>query len=62
MGITTLIALAGVLEKLIQDTPQAISLFQTVKAMLVNGIEPTADQWASLDAALTASHAALQSA
>ena len=62
MGITTIIALVGVLETLIQDAPQAVALFGTVKAMLISGTEPTAKQWAALDAALVSSHAALQSA
>lgn len=60
MGITTILALAGVLETLIKDAPEAISTFQTVKAMLVNGTEPTAEQWAALDTAMAAHHAALQ--
>jgi hypothetical protein len=62
MGITTVLALVGVLETLITDAPQAIATFNTVKAMLVNGTEPTVAQWAALDAALASHHAALQAA
>lgn len=62
MGITTILALVGVLETLIQDAPQAVAIFGTVKDMLVNGKEPTADQWAALDTAMSAHHAALQAA
>lgn len=62
MGITSIFALVGILETLIQDAPEAISIFGTVKAMLINGTEPAADQWARLDAAMKAHHAALQAA
>lgn len=62
MGITTILALVGVLETLIQDAPEAVSIFGTVKAMLINGTEPTADQWTVLDAAMKSHHAALQAA
>ena len=62
MGITTILALVGVLETLIKDAPQAISIFNTVKDMLVNGTEPTQAQWDALDAAMKSDHDALQSA
>lgn len=62
MGITSILALVGVLETLLQDAPQAIATFNTVKAMLVSGTEPTPAQWAALDAAMASHHAALQAA
>ncbi len=60
MSITTLLALIGAIETIIQDTPQALALFATVKALLTSGAEPTAAQWASLNTLLTADHAAVQ--
>jgi hypothetical protein len=60
MSIATILALLGVVETLIQDTPQAVALFASVKAMMASGTEPTADQWAALNAQLATDHAALQ--
>lgn len=62
MGATTILAILGVIEEIIKETPEAIALFQTVRAMLVNGTEPTEAQWTALDAALSDHHAALQAA
>lgn len=62
MGITSMMALVSGLEWLITNTPQAITTINTVKGMLFGGTEPTADQWAALDTAMAAHHAALQAA
>jgi hypothetical protein len=62
VGITSILALVGVLETLISDAPEAIATFNTVKAMLVNGTEPSDAQWSALDASLKSNHAALQAA
>lgn len=62
LGITSILALVGAVESLIQDTPEAIATFNTVKGMLTAGTEPTTDQWAALDAQLKSNHAALQAA
>jgi len=62
MGITSILALLGVLQSIVQDAPEAIALFNQVSAMLKNGTEPTQAQWAALDAAMSSHHAALQAA
>ena len=62
MSITTILALISAIETIIQDSPQAITLFDTVKAMLTSGTEPTDAQWRTLDGLLTADHAVVQSA
>ncbi len=60
MSPTSLIALLGVIETIVQQTPAAIALFNSVKTLMTSGAEPTDAQWAALDAALTADHAAVQ--
>lgn len=60
MTPTTILALIGAIETIIQDTPQAMALFEAVKSMLTSGAEPTSAQWATLTAMLTTDHAALQ--
>jgi hypothetical protein len=62
MSITTILALIGAIETIIQDSPQAITLFDTVKAMLTSGTAPTDAEWSTLDVLLTGDHEALQSA
>ena len=60
MGATTIFALLGALKTVIQDTPEAVSMFETVEGLFNSGKEPTAAQWAALDAQLTTAHQALQ--
>jgi hypothetical protein len=62
MSLATILALLGMIETVVQDTPQAIALFASIKAMLASGAEPTAEQWAALTAQLATDHAAVQSA
>lgn len=62
MSAATISALMELLEAVIQDTPEAIALFNSVKAMLEGGTEPTPEQWADLDTKLAAAHASLQGA
>lgn len=62
MGPTSILAILGVLQSILQNTPEAIALFTQVSAMLKNGTEPTDAQWTALDAAMSSHHAALQAA
>ncbi len=62
MGITSILAILGIIEEIIKDTPEALGLFQSVRAMLINGTEPTVQQWAALDASMKSHHDALQAA
>jgi hypothetical protein len=60
MSIATILALLGVIETVVQDTPQALALFASVKAMLASGAEPTPEQWSALNAQLATDHAVVQ--
>jgi hypothetical protein len=60
VNATTILALLSVIQTIIQDTPQALALFEAVKSMLLNGSEPTVEQWTELDAMLTADHLQVQ--
>ncbi len=60
MSPATLIALAGIIETLIQQTPQAIALWNEIKASLTSGNEPTTAQWQAIAVGLAASHAQVQ--
>jgi hypothetical protein len=62
MSVATILALLSVIETIVQDTPQALALFASVKSMLSSGVEPTTDQWAALNAQLVTDHAAVQQA
>lgn len=62
MGATSILAILGVLQGIIQEAPQAIALFDQVSTMLKSGTEPTQAQWTALDTALASHHAALQAA
>lgn len=62
MGATSILAIIGVLQGIVQEAPAAIALFNQVSAMLKSGTEPTDAQWAALDTALASHHAALQAA
>lgn len=60
MSAATILALLTAIETIIQDTPQALALFNAVKTMLTGGVEPTTEQWAALNAMLSADHLAVQ--
>ena len=60
MSITTILALLAAIETIIQNTPQALALFDAVKSMLTSGSEPTPEQWTELNAMLTADHINIQ--
>lgn len=62
MSAATILALLSVIQTIIQDTPQALALFEAVKSMLISGSEPTIAQWTALNAMLTADHLAIQTA
>jgi len=55
-------ALIALLEGIISSVPEAIALWNQVKPILTSGTEPTADQWATLNAMADAAHAAVQAA
>jgi hypothetical protein len=52
--------LLSALSTIIQDTPAAIALFNSVKTVLTQGSDPTPAQWQDLLASLAASHAKVQ--
>ena len=55
------IALAlTVLQTIISDAPEAIALFNAVKAVLTQSGDPTTAQWTALIEAQSAAHLALQ--
>lgn len=62
MGGTSILALLGVIEEILKDTPEAVAMFKQVEALFMTGTEPTLEQWTALDVALSAHHAALQAA
>jgi hypothetical protein len=62
MSIATILALLAAIETIIQDTPQALALFDMVKSMLSSGLEPSTEQWIALNAMLAADHARVQTA
>jgi len=62
MSPATVLAIISAIETIIQDTPQAIALFNAAKSALTAGADPTPDQWAALFTAMTAAHAKVQAA
>jgi hypothetical protein len=62
MPVSTLLTLLGVLQTIIQDTPEAITLFNTVKAAMTQDTPPTPEQWEVLVTAYNAAHAKVQAA
>ena len=55
--VTTILA---ALATIIQDTPEALALFNTAKEVLTQGSDPTPAQWQSLLANLATVHAKVQ--
>ena len=47
-------------QAIIADTPDALALWAVVSPVLVSGQEPTAEQWATLNAMADAAHIAVQ--
>ncbi len=60
MSAALIATLMQVLQIIIQDTPEAISLFNLVKTVVTQGSDPTAEQWQQLLAGLAATHAKVQ--
>ena len=62
MSAATVAVLISVIETIIQETPQAIAMWNSIKTILNQGTDPTPAQWASLVTALTAAHQKVQAA
>ncbi len=62
MNPAIIAAVLSAIETIIQDTPEAIALFNAAKAVLTQGGDPTAAQWTDLLASVTAAHAKVQAA
>jgi hypothetical protein len=60
MSAALIATLMQVLELIIEDTPEAVSLFNTVKEVFTQGTDPTPAQWQALVTALASSHAKVQ--
>jgi hypothetical protein len=60
MSPAAILALLQVIDGLITQAPEALSLWATVKAMLTGNTDPTADQWTQLVGQMAAAHAAVQ--
>jgi hypothetical protein len=60
MPIATIMAIMGAVETVIQQTPEAIALFNAAKAALSGGTDPTSEQWSTLMTAMAAAHAKVQ--
>lgn len=55
-------SILAILSFIIQTTPEALALFNQVKALVDANREPTADEWAQITQQMSAAHLALQSA
>lgn len=62
MPTAIITALIQLIEMGLTVAPQIITAAQTAVSLIESGTAPTADQQAQIDAALDASHAALQAA
>ena len=62
MNPSTIELLLSVVSTVIQETPAALALFQSVKTTMTQGSDPTPDQWRTLLAAVTAAHQKVQAA
>lgn len=62
MNPALILPIISLIETIIQDTPQAIALFQTVKTVMTQGSDPTPEQWAALLTAMAAAHTKVQAA
>ena len=60
MDPATIIALLSVLQTIIQDTPAALALFNSVKTVLTQGTDPTPAQWQALVTAMATAHTQVQ--
>lgn len=55
-------AILAILSFIIQTTPEALALFQQVKALVDANRDPTAEEWAQITQQMSAAHMALQAA
>jgi len=55
-------SILAILSFIIQTTPEALALFQQVKALVDANREPTADEWTAITQQMAAAHQALQAA
>lgn len=55
-------ALIALIEGVLAEVPQAIDVFNQLKAMAASGTEPTADEWTAMIGNIDAANAAVQAA
>jgi hypothetical protein len=60
MDPVTIAAILALVETIIQETPQAIALWNAAKAALLSGTDPTTAQWVALAQATASAHAKVQ--
>lgn len=61
MNATAILSFITALMQFAPEIPELIAAFETIKELVASGAPPTAEQQASIDAALDAAHAKVQS-
>lgn len=62
MSAATLAILMQVLQAVVQQTPAAINLFNTVKLIINQNRDPSADEWKAIAAQMASIHNDVQNA
>jgi hypothetical protein len=62
MDPATIVTLLGLADNLIQDVPEAVAAWNSIKTAITSGTEPTSNAWTTVMAQMDAAHAAMQAA